>query len=246
MVLSFNDNAKLLNFTDLAGVGLNTAQEASAFRRTQYFSKTNPQTLVGSPEALQSRYTKLSDLYLDEVSFLGGGSYGTVRQHNLTPHLASTSNTTGVDPRGLTKLLEHNLQHTTGRPTTSIGEAPLHTNLQDNYTDSKHPTNNLKFLITNTNPTSSYGPVTTSQTAAPEVGDRLNVTTRYEDSVYKSSNLNFLNLERNIRSLTGLEVGKTNTNMNGPYNNLEQNLRDIVSGSASLDQNQLYANFFTK
>jgi len=157
-------------------VGLNTSKDASSFKKIQYFSKTNPQGLFNNTSDFQSRYNKLSDLYLNTTSFNDASNYGTLRQHNLVSTATTTNGcSTFLDKKGLDKVLSYNLKNhkTTHTLPTSDTLKPALFNLLDSYgkstsmlfftntvlpnigklldssTDHKHPNNTLKFLLTN-------------------------------------------------------------------------------------------------
>jgi hypothetical protein len=68
-----------MNFSDIAS---NTASDATAFKKIQYFSKTNPQSLFSDSAEYNSRYNKLANLYFNDLSNTKTSSYGTFRQHN--------------------------------------------------------------------------------------------------------------------------------------------------------------------
>ena len=134
LVLNFNDNAKILNFFNLSNVGLNNASDASAFKKIQSFSKTNPQGLYVSQSDFQSRYNKIWDLYLNETGSNSSMAYGTYRQHNLN----STSSTTNgwgslLDNRGVNKLLTHNMGMSSDSSPVSNNAAVKSSTLADMY-----------------------------------------------------------------------------------------------------------------
>jgi len=68
-----------MNFSDIAS---NISSDATAFKKIQYFSKTNPQSLFSDSAEYNSRYNKLANLYFNDLSNTKTSSYGTFRQHN--------------------------------------------------------------------------------------------------------------------------------------------------------------------
>jgi len=78
-----------MKFSDL---GTSSLKDSVAFKKIQYFSKTNPQQLYSNVSEFNLRYKKLSDLYLNDTETTRTNSYGTLRQHNYTSLSSSTNN----------------------------------------------------------------------------------------------------------------------------------------------------------
>jgi len=95
-----------MNFNDL---GNSTLKDSSAFKKIQYFSKTNPQSLVNSASDFNVKYRKIANLYLNDTLPSNTPSYGTIRQHNYSS-LMSTTNTYSslLDSTALNKFLTYN------------------------------------------------------------------------------------------------------------------------------------------
>lgn len=111
LLLSPSDNAKSVNFMNFSDLGVNAAKDANAFKKVQYFSKTNPQALFGNVSEFSSRYDKLANLYLTDSDLNSAANYGTYRQHNYASKLSTTNNTnTLMDKSSLTKYVDYNLQ----------------------------------------------------------------------------------------------------------------------------------------
>jgi hypothetical protein len=77
-----------MNFSQL---GVNSLKEQSAFKKIQFFSKTNPADLFNAKSDFEFSYNKVTSLYNNDLSLQNSSSYGTVRQHN-TSSLKSTIN----------------------------------------------------------------------------------------------------------------------------------------------------------
>lgn len=106
-----------MNFND---IGTSSLKDANAFKKIQYFSKTNPQSLFTSTSDFQTKYTKVSNLYVNDFSPNNTSSYGTFRQHNYTSSSAITNaGTTLLDPTSLDKYLDYNLGLSTNQTNTS-------------------------------------------------------------------------------------------------------------------------------
>jgi hypothetical protein len=92
LILSPTDNSKILTFTTNNTLGSNTLQTSDAFKKIQFFSKSNNQELFNSNSEFTLKYNKISMLYGNESNLLSTNTYGTFRQHNYNSSY-STSNT---------------------------------------------------------------------------------------------------------------------------------------------------------
>jgi len=147
-----NDNAKVLNHLNFNDIGANTLKESQAFKKIRQSSKTFTSNLVLTPGTFVGKYNSLHDLYLRDSSLSDSGSYGNVRQHNLTATLASINvNRVSLDTTSALKLTSQTLGTTAN---TSVTETMLHdpqsswTSNVDTGTPSSAKVNNL----------ASYGP----------------------------------------------------------------------------------------
>jgi hypothetical protein len=70
-----------MNFSQL---GANSLKEKAAFKKIQFFSKTNHADLFNSKSDFESSYNKVTALYNNDLSLQSSSSYGTVRQHNVS------------------------------------------------------------------------------------------------------------------------------------------------------------------
>ena len=110
LLLSPSNTSKLINFTNLNDAGISTLKDSSAFKKIQYFSKTNPQALTSTTTDFSLKYNKLANLYLSDNVTTSTNSYGTFRQHNYTSTLATTNNTnTLLDPKSINMFSEYTL-----------------------------------------------------------------------------------------------------------------------------------------
>jgi hypothetical protein len=94
-----------MNFSQL---GVNTLKEQAAFKKIQFFSKTNPSELFNSKSDFESAYSKVMLLYGNDLLPQKSLSYGTVRQHSISS-LRSTINTTNslLDNKTLNNYLAY-------------------------------------------------------------------------------------------------------------------------------------------
>jgi len=96
-----------MKFADL---GTNNVKDSTAFKKIQYFSKTNPQQLYGNVSEFNLRYKKLADLYLNDSESTQTNNYGTLRQHNFTSLSSSTNNFNSLlDSKSLDTFMDYNL-----------------------------------------------------------------------------------------------------------------------------------------
>jgi len=114
LLLSPTDSAGVANFLDFTKIGLQNNSDATAFKKIQYFTKTNPQLLFNNVSDYSLRYDKLSSLYFHDTQFFESNSYGTYRQHNF---IAAKTLTNGfspkIDTQNLKNYFEYNFDYNT-------------------------------------------------------------------------------------------------------------------------------------
>lgn len=108
MVLSPSSKNSNLNLLDFSKVGLSTLSDSSVFKKIQYFSKVNPQSLYTSSSTLDSKYSKLSDLYLRSSATSNSYNYGTLRQHNYTVSASNQYKQNLLDKKSVDLILDYN------------------------------------------------------------------------------------------------------------------------------------------
>jgi hypothetical protein len=105
-----------MKFSD---IGTSGVKDSGAFKKIQYFSKTNPQQLYSNMSEFNLKYKKISDLYLNDLEPTTSFSYGTKRQHNFVSSASLTNNSnTLLDNKGLKTLLDYN--HSVNAKNTSV------------------------------------------------------------------------------------------------------------------------------
>jgi hypothetical protein len=166
-IISPIDNNKVLNFINFNTIGSRTLNRTNSFRTLQIASKTNQQNLFNTPSDLSLKYTKLNNLYLNDLVLQDTFTPQTSR--TLTYSSAKTSlNSTNsyLDKKSVDKLLSYNfnknkkvgilnyntLNHkyplnnqTTLNPTHLKPTLTLNTKLQD--TDNLFSTNKNGFEV---------------------------------------------------------------------------------------------------
>ena len=120
LLLSPSDNAKVLNFMNFNHFGTSTLKDSTAFKKIQYFSKTNPQGLFSNTSEMSLRYQKLTNLYLNDTLPTNSFAYGTLRQHNFSSTMATTNSFNSLlDPASLNKFLDYNVASNIARESTA-------------------------------------------------------------------------------------------------------------------------------
>jgi len=121
LLLSPSDNSKVLNFMNFNDIGNSTVKDSTAFKKIQYFSKTNPQSLFTNVSDFNLKYKKLSNLYLNDTLPTNTSSYGTFRQHNYSSMMATTNTFNSLlDASSLNKFMEYNLDYVNNDSAKSI------------------------------------------------------------------------------------------------------------------------------
>jgi hypothetical protein len=112
LLISPTDSVGVTNFLDFTKVGLQNNLDATAFKKIQYFTKTNPQLLFSNVSDYSLRYSKLSNLYFNDNQFLESNSYGTYRQHNfITAKTLTNGFGPKIDTQNLKKYFEYNFDY---------------------------------------------------------------------------------------------------------------------------------------
>lgn len=112
-----------MKFSD---VGTSGVKDSAAFKKIQYFSKTNPQQLYSNMSEFNLKYKKISDLYLSDVEPASTFAYGTKRQHNFASSSSLTNNSNSLmDSKGLKTLLDynHSVSSSTGGKSVDLNQS---------------------------------------------------------------------------------------------------------------------------
>ena len=110
LLLSPSDNSKLISGASFNNIGLSSVKDSSAFKKIQYFSKTNNQSCNPTVSHFANRYNKINNMYLNTTKFNDSYSYGTFRQHNYTSLNANLAAFESLlDNKGVTKFVDFSL-----------------------------------------------------------------------------------------------------------------------------------------
>lgn len=113
-------------------IGVSTLQDSTAFKKIQFFSKTNPSNLFNVKSDFQNSFQKVSNLYFNDLELNNSYTYGMDRQHTYTPLTASLPNFSSLlDKPSLDKFTDYNLNNKLG------GTSPYVANINRlNYSNS--------------------------------------------------------------------------------------------------------------
>jgi hypothetical protein len=107
---------------NLDDIGISTIKDSTAFKKIQFFSKTNPTNLFNVKSDFQNSLNNLNSMFLSDLDLNQSYTYGMDRQHTFTS-LAATlpSFTTLMDKSGVNKFLSYTLnQNITNTPTLNL------------------------------------------------------------------------------------------------------------------------------
>jgi hypothetical protein len=98
---------------NLDNVGISTVKDSTAFKKIQFFSKTNPTNLFNVKSDFQNSFNKLNNLFISDLDLNQSYTYGIDRQHNYTTLSSSLPmSTTLMDPSSVNKFFSYNLGNT--------------------------------------------------------------------------------------------------------------------------------------
>jgi hypothetical protein len=109
IILTPSDNSNLLNFMNLDNIGVSTIKDSTAFKKIQFFSKTNPTNLFNVKSDFQNSFKKFNNLYLNDLELNNSYTYGMDRQHTYTSLLTTLPNfSTLMDNKSVDKFFNYN------------------------------------------------------------------------------------------------------------------------------------------
>jgi hypothetical protein len=95
---------------NLDNVGVSTVKDSTAFKKIQFFSKTNPSNIFNVKSDFQNSFQKVHDLYLNDLDLNNSYTYGMDRQHTFTSLFNTLPNfSTLLDDNGVSKYFTYNL-----------------------------------------------------------------------------------------------------------------------------------------
>jgi hypothetical protein len=119
VILTPTDNSNLLNFMNLDNIGTSTVKDSTAFKKIQFFSKTDPTSIFNVQSDFQQSFNKISSLYTNDLNLNTSYSYGMDRQHNYTS-LKSTLPLFNslLDTNSVSKYFGYNFNNTSQQKNT--------------------------------------------------------------------------------------------------------------------------------
>ena len=100
---------------DLDSIGISTIKDSTAFKKIQFFSKTNPSSLFNVKSDFENSLNKLGNLYSTDLDLTTSYSYGIDRQHNFSSQSALLpSYPTFLDEKGIDKFFSYNFNLQSG------------------------------------------------------------------------------------------------------------------------------------
>jgi hypothetical protein len=121
---------------NLDNIGISTVKDSTAFKKIQFFSKTNPTNLFNVKSDFQNSFNKINKFYTNDLELNQSYTYGIDRQHTFTA-LSSLlpMSTTLIDPNSVDKFFSYNLGKTfnqTNSDTTSLNRFNYSSSSQTN------------------------------------------------------------------------------------------------------------------
>jgi hypothetical protein len=130
---------------NLDNIGTSTIKDSTAFKKIQFFSKTNPTNLFNVKSDFQNSFKKLNNYYLTDLDLNDSYTYGMDRQHTYTSLSSTLPNfTTLLDKNSITKVFNYNYDFSSNDNTNL-----LELNRFNYIKSNKSLGNNSEFLLEN-------------------------------------------------------------------------------------------------
>jgi hypothetical protein len=175
-----------MNFDEL---GLSTIKDSTAFKKIQFFSKTNTESIFSLKSEFESNYQRISTLYNTDYKLMTSLNYGIYRQHNYNSILSSTKNvSTTLDKNSIDKFLSYNLNYNDSRNNGLNDYSTLSDYNHLLHTKNSTLTNNINNFFSN-KPVKHVNLSLTSDTQYPTLNSFLGSET---DAKQQTNTINFL------------------------------------------------------
>jgi hypothetical protein len=136
----------MLNFMNFDELGLSTVKDSSAFKKIQFFSKTNTESIFNVKSDFESNYYRLSSLYNTDLKLMSSINYGISRQHNYNSLMSTNrSPSNSLDKSSVDKFFDYNLNTKYG--SNSIDDNSYITPYKRNNPILSKSTNNLNVIL---------------------------------------------------------------------------------------------------
>ena len=226
-------------------------KESSAFRSVQSSSKSNPSNLFHSSNNYSINYSRIADLYLNDVLSQDSSNFISTRQQNYILPKSTTRNlNSGIDKLSTDTVLSYNYNigaNSTNmlNPTAGsiIGDSVSVSNIFKKDSTALGKSFNGKVLPLDTNLIADNHLTNSSVDKLLSVG----ISPRgglYDDGLLRnptfklrSSDQQLLSFEKNIRSIENLSASKVNTNFSDTslsvFGNTSTQLQNILNKAST-------------
>jgi hypothetical protein len=176
---------------NLDDIGVSTLKDSTAFKKIQFFSKTNPTNLFNAKSDFQNSFNKLNNYYLTDLDLTQSYTYGMDRQHTYTSLSSVLPNfTTLIDNKSTKQFVDYTLGYNSN---TSLNT--LNTN-RFSYNNLNDVPSNTETLVDNINTLlklkPSYGLNTTYFSIFVKVPNATSVLSAENDSKQYYNTFKFL------------------------------------------------------
>merc|ERR1712070_367669 len=90
-------------------IGVSTIKDSTAFKKIQFFSKTNPSNIFNVKSDFQNSFQKINNYYINDLDLNNSYTYGMDRQHTYTSLSTTLPNfSTLIDNNSVNKFLSYN------------------------------------------------------------------------------------------------------------------------------------------
>jgi hypothetical protein len=144
IILSPTDNSNIINFMNFENIGVSTVKDSTAFKKIQFFSKTNPTSLFNIKSDFQNSFNKLGSLYNSDLDLNTSYNYGMDRQHNFTSQNSLLpSNSTLIDDKSVNRFFSYNFNLQNNSNGKNINYSPSVNRLSYDTLGSKSQANDV-------------------------------------------------------------------------------------------------------
>jgi hypothetical protein len=133
---------------NLDNIGVSTIKDSTAFKKIQFFSKTNPTNLFNVKSDFQNSFKKLNNYYLTDLDLNNSYTYGMDRQHTYTSLSSTLPNfSTLIDNNSVSKFFNYNFNFSKTKNPTSLEINRLNYAQNDKLPNSEFFVENLHKLL---------------------------------------------------------------------------------------------------
>jgi hypothetical protein len=196
---------------NLDNIGVSTIKDSTAFKKIQFFSKTNPSNLFNVKSDFQNSFQKVNNLYINDLDLNNSYTYGMDRQHTYTSLSTTLPNfNTRLDSNSINKFFNYNFNYNLNK-SNNLDINRLNY-LPNNNQVSEGFINNI-FKLTSNNIFTPKGNLDFSTFL--QIPNVISVLGAENDSKQYSNNFKFLlNLKHKKKSIYNLNYLNSNTYSN--------------------------------